>query len=112
MVARATTEHCRAAGDEVTARTRAEMGIADSVSGRRAAREHRLVATINCTAHTNVDGAEPEPRSAYAANELGVENLAPVACESDARFVTISTAYAFDGAKVGFYTQRDTPRPQ
>jgi dTDP-4-dehydrorhamnose reductase len=112
MVARATTEHCRAAGDEVTALTRAEMDIADIVSVRRATKEHRPDAIINCAAYTNVDGAESEPRSAYAANVLGVENLASVACESDARFVTISTDYVFDGAKVGFYTQRDTPRPQ
>src|SRR5215204_4411321 len=112
MVARATTEHCLAAGDEVTALTRAEMDIADIASVRRATKEHRPDAIINCAAYTNVDGAESEPRNAYATNVLGVENLASVACEADAGFVTISTDYVFDGAKVGFYTQRDTPRPQ
>ena len=112
MVARATAEHCRDAGDEVAALTRAEMDIADIASVRRAIGEHRPDAVINCAAYTNVDGAESEPQKAYAANVRGVENLASAACDVGAGLVTISTDYVFDGAKDGFYTQRDTPRPK
>ena len=112
MVARATAEHCRSIGDEVFALTRAEMDIADMRSVSAAVTDIHPDAIINCAAYTNVDGAEAEPQAAYTANVLGVENLALAACETDSRFVTISTDYVFDGSKNGFYTQRDTPKPQ
>ena len=112
MVARATAEHCRSQGDEVFALARGEMDIADMRSVRSAVSDIRPHAIINCAAYTNVDGAEADPQAAYAANVLGVENLALAACEVDSRFVTISTDYVFDGAKTDFYTQRDTPKPQ
>ena len=112
MVAKVTAEYCCTAGDEVSALTRSEMDIADMRSVREAVADIRPEAIINCAAYTNVDGAEAEPQAAYLANVLGVENLALAACEVDSRFVTISTDYVFDGAKSGFYTQRDTPKPQ
>lgn len=112
MVARAAAEHCRSIGDEVIALSRSEMDIADIRSVRAAVLELRPDAIVNCAAYTNVDGAESEPQAAYAANVLGVENLALAACEADARFVTISTDYVFDGSKSDFYTQRDTPKPK
>ena len=112
MVARATAEFCRSQGDEVFALARAEMDIADMRSVRAAVGDIRPDAIINCAAYTNVDEAEAEPQAAYSANVLGVENIAFAACEADSRFVTISTDYVFDGSKTGFYTQRDTPKPQ
>lgn len=112
MVARATAEFCRSLGDEVFALARSEMDIAEMHSVKAAVSDIRPDAIINCAAYTNVDGAEAEPQAAYEANVLGVENLALVACEVDSRFVTVSTDYVFDGAKSGFYTQRDTPKPQ
>ena len=111
MVARATAGYCRSAGDDVFALARAEMDIADMRSVRHAVSDIRPDAIINCAAYTNVDGAESEPQLAYVANVLGVENLASAACEVDARLVTISTDYVFDGTKSDFYTQRDTPKP-
>lgn len=112
MVARAAAEHCRSLGDEVTALSRAEMDISNIRSIHAALTDLHPDAIINCAAYTNVDGAEANPQAAYAANVLGVKNLALCADEADARFVTISTDYVFDGAKCGFYTQRDTPKPQ
>ena len=112
MVARATAGYCRSLGDAVHALTRAQMDIADIRSVRSTVSDIRPDAIINCAAYTNVDGAETEPQAAYAANVLGVENLALAACEVDSRFVTISTDYVFDGSKADFYTQRDTPKPQ
>jgi len=88
------------------------MDISDMRSVRSAVTDIHPDAIINCAAYTNVDGAEAEPQAAYTANVLGVENLALAACEADSRLVTISTDYVFDGAKSGFYTQRDTPKPQ
>ena len=112
MVARATAEHCQSIGDEVFALERTEMDITDMSAVRSAVAELKPNAIINCAAYTNVDGAESEAPKAYAANVLGVENLATAACEVDARFITISTDYVFDGTKSGFYTQRDTPKPR
>ena len=112
MVAKATAEHCRSVGDEVFALTRSEMDISDLPSVRSALEAISPEAIINCAAYTNVDGAESEPQKAYAANVLGVENLATAACDIDSRLVTISTDYVFDGAKKGFYDQRDTPKPR
>ena len=112
MVARATAEHCRSIGDEVTALTRAELDISDHNSVFLAIDAARPEAVINCAAYTNVDGAEAETQAAYDANATGVENLATACKARDAGFVTISTDYVFDGEKSGFYTQHDTPKPQ
>lgn len=112
MVAKATAAYCRSVGDDVTALTRSEMDIADMKAVRSVLSDVNPDAVINCAAYTNVDGAEQEERKAYAANVLGVGNLALAACEVDSRFVTISTDYVFDGTNAGFYNQRDTPNPK
>jgi dTDP-4-dehydrorhamnose reductase len=112
MVARATSEHCRSIGDDVTALTRSELDIADLNSVFSAIEQLRPEAVINCAAYTNVDGAEADTQAAYDSNATGVENLATVCKAQDAGFVTISTDYIFDGGNSDFYTQHDTPKPQ
>jgi dTDP-4-dehydrorhamnose reductase len=112
MVARATNDYCRAIGDEVFAFTREHLDIADRDRVFAAFDEDEFDAVINCAAYTDVDGSETNVERCYAANAVGVENLALAAKRIDCRFVTISTDYVFDGANFGFYTQRDTPNPQ
>lgn len=112
MVAKATVNYCRSIGDEVSAYTRQELDISDRNAVFDVFHRERPEAVINCAAYTNVDGAEANQEICYAANAVGVENLALGAKEIDAAFVTISTDYVFDGAKSDFYTQRDTPNPQ
>ena len=68
-------------------------------------------AVINCAAWTDVDGCESNPEKARLVNALGPENLARACRKVNAVFITISTDYVFDGAKEGFYTQRDQPSP-
>lgn len=111
MVARATAEYCRSTGDEVTALARNEMDIADLDSVRATVSNIRPDAIINCAAYTNVDGAESEPESAFAANVTGPKNLAAASLEFGCGLVTISTDYVFDGTFDGFYTQRHQPNP-
>jgi dTDP-4-dehydrorhamnose reductase len=112
MVARAAAKYCDSIGDEVIALTRQELDIADRQAVSERFAQERFDAVINCAAFTDVDGSEREIEKCYAANSVGVENLALASKETDCRFVTISTDYVFDGAKTGFYTQKDTPNPQ
>jgi dTDP-4-dehydrorhamnose reductase len=111
MVARALIQHCRAIDDEVVALTRQELDISDRESVFDTFERGKFDAAINCAAYTDVDGAETNVDKSFAANSVGVENLALAAKRIDAAFVTISTDFVFDGAKKGFYTQRDTPNP-
>lgn len=112
MLARAVREHASFFGDDVIALTRTEMDITD----RGAVFEGILAilpdAVINCAAYTDVDAAESNEGSCFAVNAAGVENLAAACDRTGSTFVTVSTDYVFDGENPGFYTQRDTPRPQ
>ena len=112
MVAKATIDYCREIGDEVIGFTRQELDISDRQTIREVFEREKFAAVINCAAYTNVDGAETNREVCYAANAVGVENLALAAKHIDAAFVTISTDYVFDGENNGFYTQRDTPNPK
>lgn len=112
MLAQACIDYCRSIGDQVLAYTRDELDIADGQRVLSAFKRERPDAVINCAAYTDVDGAETNQNICFAANAYGVENLALASKNFDCRFVTISTDYVFDGAKRGFYTQRDTPNPQ
>lgn len=112
MVAKATAKYCESIGDETVALARQELDIADKTAVFERFKRERFDAVINCAAFTDVDGSETNAEKCYAANAVGVENLALASKEIDCRFVTISTDYVFDGANPGFYTQRDTPNPQ
>lgn len=111
MVARAAIEYCREIGDEVSAFTRQELDIADQKQVFEVFESEKPEAVVNCAAYTDVDGSETNVERCYAANSLGVENLAFASRKTDCPFVTISTDYVFGGEKTGFYTQRDTPNP-
>lgn len=111
MVARAAIKFCRSIGDEVAGYARQELDISDKAQVFAAFEREKFDAVINCAAFTDVDGAETNVEKCYAANVVGVENLALAAKKINCRFVTISTDFVFDGENHGFYTQRDTPNP-
>ncbi|CAN5625487.1 dTDP-4-dehydrorhamnose reductase [soil metagenome] len=112
MVAQSAIDYCLASGDEVVSYTRKSLDISNRKKVLSVFKQDRPDAVLNCAAYTDVDGSETNIARCYAANTRGVENLALAAKAVDAGFVTISTDYVFDGAKDGFYTQRDTPNPQ
>jgi dTDP-4-dehydrorhamnose reductase len=112
MVARATIDYCRRAGDEVVAATHQQLDISDIQTVFDFFESEKPEAVINCAAYTEVDGAQSNADACYKANAFGVENLAFASKKIDAAFVTISTDYVFDGLKSDFYTQRDTPNPR
>ena len=111
LVGRALVEHCSARGDEVFGYDHNALDIADARAVESAITAHRPDAVINCAAWTDVDGCETNPQKAEHINSLGPENLALACRNVGALLITISTDYVFDGAKDGFYTQRDQPRP-
>lgn len=112
MLARAAIKYCNFIGDEVAAFTRDELDISDYEAVVAAIGDARPDAVVNCAAYTNVDGAETNEEMSFAANSLGVENLALACALVDSPFVTVSTDYVFDGTNPGFYAQRDTPNPK
>ena len=83
----------------------------------RTERRSRLVArvrpdaVVNCAAFHDVAGCEADPELAFAVNSTAVETLALACGDADARFMTVSTDYVFDGRKDGGYTERDEPNP-
>lgn len=107
----ASVAHCRAIGDEVIAYDRQSLDIGDTVQVESVISRESPDAVINCAAWTDVDGCESDAAKAERVNATGPENLARACREVSAAFLTISTDYVFDGAKEGFYTQRDDPRP-
>lgn len=111
MVGRAVCEYCRSEGDLVFAYDHQSLDIADGDRVRLTLQKDKPETVINCAAWTDVDGCELDEERAFAANSRGPENLAIGSREIDARLVTISTDYVFDGEKQGFYTQSDKPKP-
>jgi len=111
LVGRASIEHCLANGDEVVSYDHQSLDIGDAERVETVVANQLPDAVINCAAWTDVDGCESDPAKAERVNAAGPENLARACRYAGAVFVTISTDYVFDGAKVGFYTQRDQPRP-
>jgi dTDP-4-dehydrorhamnose reductase len=75
---------------------------------------HRLIQPthiINCTAFTNVDGAESNAAEAFAVNVEGAVNLALLAKSSGDRFIHVSTDYVFDGKKQSPYVEEEACSP-
>jgi dTDP-4-dehydrorhamnose reductase len=111
MVGRAVVDYSTNAGDEVFSLDRHALDITDAAAINKIMERARPDAVINCAAWTDVDGCESDRARAFEVNSFGPEKLA-VGCRlAGAVFVTISTDYVFDGAKEGFYTQRDEPNP-
>ena len=79
---------------------------------RRALADFSPHYVINCASTGDVDRCEREPEWAFAVNELGPRLLTRECIRTGAEMVHTSTDYVFDGAKQGFYTQEDEPRPE
>lgn len=111
LVGRAVTAHCTAQGDDVSSLDHRALDITDAAAVKLLIGSLQPDVVINCAAWTDVDGCESDPQRAERANALGPELLASICRDIDAQLITISTDYVFDGARDGFYTQRDQPNP-
>jgi dTDP-4-dehydrorhamnose reductase len=103
---------CRAAADhEVLALDHASLDVTDADAVADAIAQARPDAVINCSAWTDVDGAESHLDEALAANRDGAGNIARAAAAAGAWTVQVSTDYVFDGTKSEPYVERDPVNP-
>ncbi len=96
---------------QVFAYGRDELDITDTAAVREVVQRHRPSIIINTAAFHVVPQCEVEPSEAFRVNCIAVSNLAKIAKENGARFMTFSTDYVFDGEKGAPYMEDDTPRP-
>ena len=66
---------------------------------------------FNCSAYTDVDGAEGDYDTAYKINATGVENIAKLCKKNNSLLVHISTDYVFPGDADKPYTPDDPTEP-
>jgi len=94
------------AGQRVSAVGSADLDVRDPAACVAAVRGVDVV--VNCAAWTAVDDAESDEQGAFAVNAVGAANLARACAATDARLVTISTDYVFDGSATSPYAE-DAP---
>ena len=79
---------------------------------------YKIDAIINCAAYNDVDKAETEKELCYKVNAEAPANLAMIASEIGATYITYSTDFVFDGMMTNYlynestgYTEEDEPHP-
>jgi dTDP-4-dehydrorhamnose reductase len=98
-------------GHVVLAAPRAVLDLADRDQVEQVVGEFGPDAVVNTAAMTDVDACERDPEAAFAANALGVRNLAVAAERAGAHVVHVSTDYVFDGARARPYDEWDPVHP-
>jgi dTDP-4-dehydrorhamnose reductase len=99
------------AGHDVVGFGRPELDITDAAGLGKKFDLERPDVVINCSAWTDVDGAEEAEEAAFAVNGTGAGNVAAAAAQVGASVVYVSTDYVFDGAKGAAYVESDQPAP-
>jgi dTDP-4-dehydrorhamnose reductase len=97
---------------DVVATTLDGLDVRDDAAVKAAVAAARPDAIVNCSAFTDVDGAEDQPVEALAVNAFGVRSMAQAATEASAVLVHYSTDFVFDGRASVPYTEGDTPNPR
>src|SRR5258707_13943543 len=98
-------------GNEIIAPTRSELDLARSETIVAAVRDARADWVINTAAFHNVPLCEERPEEAFRVNCVAVRDLAQACRTHDARLLTFSTDYVFDGEKATPYREDDCPAP-
>ncbi|MGL4629239.1 MAG: dTDP-4-dehydrorhamnose reductase [Cetobacterium sp.] len=88
-----------------------ELDITDIEAVREFVKDKNINLIINCAAYNNVDKAEEEKEMCYKLNAVAPRDLALVAKEIEADYITYSTDFVFDGSKNTPYTEEDIPKP-
>lgn len=97
--------------EEYIATDRDELDITDIEKVREFVKNKNITLIINCAAYNNVDKAEDEPEFCKKLNTYAPRDLAIVAKEIGAEYITYSTDFVFDGEKKAPYTEEDIPKP-
>jgi dTDP-4-dehydrorhamnose reductase len=111
MLGQDVSRAAQAAGLEVVPLARRELDITDSAAVRDRIAAEQPEVVVNCSAWTDVDGAEADPDGALAVNAAGAGNVAAAASASGAWTIHISSDYVFDGAKREPYLESDQLGP-
>lgn len=96
---------------EYIATDRDELDITDIEKVREFVKDKNITLIINCAAYNNVDKAEDEEELCKKLNTYAPRDLAIVAKEIGADYITYSTDFVFDGEKKAPYTEEDIPNP-
>jgi len=99
------------AGHDVVGFGRPELDVTDAAGLEKKLDLERPDLVVNCSAWTDVDGAESAEEDAFAVNGSGAGNVAAAAAKVGAGVVYVSTDYVFDGAKGSPYVESDQPAP-
>ncbi len=97
--------------EEYIATDRDDLDITDIEKVREFVKDKNITLIINCAAYNNVDKAEDEPELCKKLNTYAPKDLAIVAKEIGADYITYSTDFVFDGEKKAPYTEEDIPNP-
>jgi dTDP-4-dehydrorhamnose reductase len=85
------------AGHELVGLSHGELDVTDAGAVEQAVQLAGPDALVNCSAWTDVDGAESNREAAFAVNAQGAGNLARAAAVRGIPLVHVSTDYVFDG---------------
>ena len=96
---------------ELIAPDRKVLDIARPEQVRAVLGDHRPDLVINCAAFHNVPLCEQRPDEAFLINCVAIRDLALACRVVDARLVTFSSDYVFDGASQRPYLEDDLPGP-
>ena len=88
-----------------------DLDIIDIEKVREFVKDKDISLIINCAAYNNVDKAEDEPELCRKLNTYAPRDLAIIANEIGADYITYSTDFVFDGKKKTPYTEEDIPNP-
>lgn len=88
-----------------------ELDITNINAVREFVKDKNIDFIINCAAYNNVDKAEEEKEMCYKLNAYAPRDLALIAKEIGADYITYSTDFVFDGSKNSPYTEGDIPKP-
>lgn len=102
MLGRAWQQLLDARGIPYRTAARPNLDLTDPASIRKHITAE-LGVVINCSAYTDVDGAEEHEDAATAVNGTGVDELAQICKDADALLVHYSTDYVFNGKATAPY---------
>ena len=97
--------------EKYIATDRDDLDITNIEKVREFVKDKNITLIINCAAYNNVDKAEEEPEICKKLNTYAPRDLAIVAKEIGANYITYSTDFVFDGEKKTPYIEKDIPNP-